>query len=91
MEIKENTRIYYGGDMANNPDFGTVKKVYTDKWGTFADIILDDGREIEALPVHMFSDVYLGHGGTRYVTIEAYNAYRQNIANQYGFKYTNAI
>lgn len=81
-DLPKGTRIYYGGDMANNDGFGTITGTESDKWGQFVTIKMDDGRNIKHLPICCFSDEYLGHGGTRFVTIEAYNKYRQAIADR---------
>ena len=75
--LKKGVRIYYNGDMANDEGLGTITKQVTDKWGTHVNIKMDDGREINGLSTIMFSDEYLGHGGTRFVTEEAYKKYRQ--------------
>lgn len=90
-DLPKDTRIYYGGDMANIDGFGTIINTEKDKWGEFVDIKMDDGHDIERLPVCMFSTEYKGHGGTRFVTIKAFNAYRQAIADRNGFVYKNAI
>jgi len=74
--LKKGTRIYYGGDMANDEGFGTITNQETDKWGTTVDIKMDDGRKFN-VSVVIFSDEYLGHGGTRFVTEEAYKKFRQ--------------
>jgi len=44
--LKKGTRIYYGGDMANDEGFGTITSQTTDKFGTFVGIKMDDGREM---------------------------------------------
>ena len=76
-QLTAGTRIYYGGDMANCEDFGVITAVNKDiTWGTSYDIKLDDGREIKRLSTAAFSEEYKGHGGTRFVTIDAYNDYR---------------
>ena len=75
--LEKNTAIYYGGDMANQSDFGVITGVESDRWGTHYNITLDDGREIKRLPQCAFSDEYKGHGGTRFVTKEAYYAFRE--------------
>jgi len=76
-DLKKGTRIYYNGDMANDEGLGTIVEQVTDKWGTHVNIKMDDGRDIKGLSIVMFSDEYLGHGGTRFVTEEAYKKYRQ--------------
>jgi 2'-5' RNA ligase len=65
-------RIYYGGDQANEPGKGTVTARVIDKWGDTVDVTMDDGRVWRRLPLASFSDVYLGHGGTRFVPLKAY-------------------
>jgi len=76
VELYTGTRIYYGGDMANLPDFGTIKAIEKDRWGVHCSITLDDGREM-TINTCLFSPKYLGHGGTRFVTERAYNEYRE--------------
>ena len=90
-DLPKGTRVYYGGDMANDSGFGTITETISDKWGQFVTIKMDDGRDITHLPVCGFSPEYKGHGGTRSVTIDAYNAYRQSISDIYGFSYKNAV
>ena len=77
MELTKGTRIYYGGDMANQEGTGTIARAYTDKWGSWVDIDLDDKRKFPGVSVVQFSEEYLGHGGTRFVTLEAYNDFRR--------------
>lgn len=81
-DLQEGTKIYYGGDMANAESHGIITRRYRDKWGTHLDIKLyeprtdgDDGI-VRALPICAFSEEYKGHGGTRWVTEEAYQKYR---------------
>lgn len=76
-DLKKGTRIYYGGDMANDEGFGVIKERATDQFGTWVDVEMDDGRDFNKLPITIFSDEYLGHGGTRFVTEKAYRAFRQ--------------
>ena len=91
--LETGTRIYYGGDMSNNDGFGTIRRAYTDKWGRFYDIDMDDGRKINGLPKTAFSETYLGHGGTRFVTVDAYNDYRRKLIEKspFNIKYQPAI
>jgi hypothetical protein len=84
-DLPKDTRIYYGGDMANQPGFGTITNTISDKWGQFVNIKMDDGRHINSLPICSFSDEYKGHGGTRFVTVDAYNKYRQDMADRNGY------
>lgn len=71
------TRIYYGGDMCNQSGFGTVteRMEATRYGGSQVHIAMDDGRRMWITET-MFSDEYKGHGGTRFVTEVAYNAFR---------------
>ncbi len=90
-DLPKDTRIYYGGDMANDSGFGTIAETVSDKWGQFVSIKMDDGRDIEHLSISGFSPEYKGHGGTRFVTIDAYNKYRQAMADNCGFAYKEAV
>jgi hypothetical protein len=72
-EVKEGTRIYYSGDMANCGDFGVVKRAYSDKWGAFFDIHLDDGRSIKGL--HQIS--FNPGPGRRFMAFAEYQEDRQ--------------
>jgi hypothetical protein len=76
VKLYTGTRIYYGGDMANQSDFGTITAIQKDRWGVHVSIILDDGRQT-VISSCMFSPKYLGHGGTRFVTEQAYMDYRE--------------
>ena len=85
MNLEIGTRIYYGGDMANQNGFGAIanreSKGFTTSDGTYHDfgaeltIEMDDGREINVTEA-AFSPVYKGHGGTRFVTEAAYYHWR---------------
>jgi hypothetical protein len=72
------TRIYYGGDMANPDGFGTIteRKEPTKYGGSQVHIAMDDGRTMWIAEMS-FSPEYKGHGGTRFVTEEAYNTFRE--------------
>ncbi len=74
--LRPGTRIYYGGDMANDEGFGAITSQQTDKFGDFLTIKMDDGREFRSLTPALFSEEYLGHGGTRWVTEEAFKKFR---------------
>ena len=91
MNITNKTRIYYGGDMANSDGFGTIAKAISDKWGKRVDIMMDDGRKINCLPVCAFSEEYKGHGGTRFVTLEAYNQFRKKQVESCGLVYVDIV
>lgn len=77
-DLKKGTRIYYGGDMANEEGLGVITRRIKDQFGTFVDIRMDDKRFLPLISVIAFSDKYLGHGGTRFVTEEAYMDFRQD-------------
>jgi hypothetical protein len=79
LKLEIGTRVYNHGDMANVPHFGTIVEVRTDpRWGTDLRIQPDDDAGSKDYWVNpcVFSPVYLGHGGTRFVTEEAYQAWR---------------
>lgn len=83
--LTKGTEIYYGGDRCNDSGFGVIVEVIQDKsWGDFYEIDLEDGRKIRRLPVSMFSEKYLGHHGTNFVTKAVYQAYYD--AAMAGFK-----
>lgn len=86
MKITKGTKIYYGGDMANLEGFGTITDVIYTSHGTTYVIQMEDSRIIK-VPNYCFSNEYKGHGGTRFVTKEAYENYRNAIYNKYYAKY----
>jgi subtilase family serine protease len=73
--LTKGTEIYTTGDMCNASGFGTIDDVVTESWGTYYKVKMDDGREFN-LESYQFSDKYLGHCGTRFVTRQAYNDYK---------------
>jgi len=75
MRIKTTTRIYYHGDIANESGFGTVISRHETKWGVTINIAMDDGRHI-AIEETRFDKIYYGSGSTRFITEEAYKAWR---------------
>lgn len=75
-DLPPGTRIFNHGDMANPERFGVITRVYSDRWGDHMDVAYDDGRESRMLSPSQFSREYLGHGGTRFVTEEAYKRWR---------------
>jgi len=83
MDLTEGTRIYYGGDMANSDGFGEITKAYSDRWGSFVDVVLDDGRHMRGLHTVGFSKTYSGNGSTRFVTEAAYDEWRANQIAQF--------
>ena len=44
---------------------------------------LDDGQKICGFAMHMFSPEYKGHGGTRWVTMAAYQAWQEAYFMEY--------
>lgn len=85
MKMKKGTRIYYGGDMANNQGTGTIIKVHSEKGcAEWVEIKMDDGRTMN-IHTHMFSDEFGGTGLTNFVTLEAYNSYRKKAFLKLGF------
>ena len=84
-ELVKDARIYNGGDIANEEKFGTITAQLIDKWGTFVYIRYDDGSETKRLPISNFSSEYKGHGGTCFVTVKAYNAFRHARLTEAGF------
>lgn len=74
--LEKGTKIYFNGDMANEEGFGIITNQRMDQFGTIVDIKMEDGREFST-PIGIFSDEYAGHGGTRFVTKEAYDKFRQ--------------
>jgi len=84
--IRIGTEIYNGGDMANNPHFGTVTKIMqSPAFGVSIEINPEggSGRQKYTMSPCLFSEKYLGHGGTRIVTKSAYQQYRDQILKQY--------
>lgn len=77
--LEKGVRIYYNGDMANEEGLGVITNQQADNWGTFVNIKMDDGREFNQLPIIIFSEEYLGHGGTRFVTEEAFKKFNNSV------------
>ncbi|RJX17664.1 MAG: hypothetical protein C4575_12525 [Desulforudis sp.] len=78
MRLHKGTRIYYTGDMANREGFGTIVAVLEPTKYSPQQVVIkmDDGRE-KKVPTAMFSKEYKGHGGTRFVTEDAYRRWQQ--------------
>lgn len=91
--LQAGVRIHYSGDMANRERFGTIVKRYQNKWGDWVDIVCDrdsdeaEAYEMRAISVQMFSEVCLGHGGTRFVTEAAWEAFRAESLRQAQARY----
>jgi hypothetical protein len=69
------TRVYYTGDVCNQPAWGSVDVVESTGGGTQYRILFDDGSASHILDFHI-GDVYRGHCDPRFVTEAAYRAYR---------------
>lgn len=90
------TRIYYGGDMANHEELGTVIRTWVDRWGENLEARFDPNDEypegrVTTLNPCLFSREYLGHGGTRFVTEKAYNEYKAKQREQFEKQYRLSI
>ena len=72
MKLSQGTKTYYTGDRANSDGFGVV----TDSYLGQVHIVMDDGRDFW-VSESAFSEKYLGHGGTRFVTKAAYTEWRE--------------
>lgn len=75
-KITIGTKIYYRGDMANAEAFGEVTELLEDKWGSFFSAKMDDGREMNRVPMISLKDVDTGNGHTRFCTMTAYTERR---------------
>lgn len=79
-QLPVGTRVFNGGDMANSEHFGTITEIKKDKWGEKVQITPDADSERTSpywISVVCFSEVYKGHGGTRFVTEEAHAEFRK--------------
>jgi hypothetical protein len=78
--LSEGTRIYNHGDRCNPSHFGEITLVKIDRWGIHYQITPDKG-EYERDPYWIdsisFHSEFKGHGGTRFVTEEAYKTWRE--------------
>ena len=72
LEIQD--RIYYTGDVKNQPGWGTIQDIQKD------DVLLhlDDGRKFHIFP-NAIGGVYQGHGSPRFVTARAVLLYRSSL------------
>ena len=73
-------KIYYTGDMANQDGFGEIVEIETnDRFGiTEYKIEMQDDEEERTMWIsaNSITDVYKGHCGFRFVTLEAYDKFR---------------
>jgi len=86
--ITEGTRIYYTGDQANEPGFGTASNYCSDNWGKIIDVVIDDGRVFKKIFIAHISEQYPDRGN-RFVTLDAYNKSRRTMAQSLGWKYVD--
>lgn len=73
-KLEQGTEIYYTGDRANASGTGEITKAYSDRWGQWYDISLEDGREFRAVSILAVTDNYQGHANPRFATLESYEA-----------------
>lgn len=79
VELKVGTRVFNNGDMANCEHFGIITEITTGRFGTQVEITPDAGSDRTKpyrVSPEMFSEKFLGHGGTRFVTEAAYQEWR---------------
>ena len=82
-ELPIGTRVYNHGDMANCSHFGTITGYRHGQVEITPD---EGGRNIAyCVPAVMFSSVFAGHSGTRFVTEAAYKAYRAEQIARLGY------
>lgn len=72
------TRVYNHGDMANGSMWGTITEVKDGRFGAWFTVEYDNGF-VDQMPKSGLSKTYEGHAGTRVVTEEAYNEYRERL------------
>ena len=69
------TEVYNGGDMANVEHFGIITAIKNGQYQITPDAD-SDRKNPYWVPFCAFSPVYKGHGGTRFVTKEAYDLFQ---------------
>lgn len=79
MKYKIGQKIYYRGDMANQPGWFEISEVIENPYFRGYDLkeIGGKGRTLKRIFESGISEVDKGHCGTRFVTEEAYKAYRE--------------
>jgi len=72
-------KIYYRGDMANNPGWFEITEIIEDDYfrGYVLKEIDGEGRTFARVFDCMIHEIDKGHGGTRFVTEEAYRKHRE--------------
>lgn len=78
--VKAGDRIFYTGDMANDSDWATVVKVWSDGFGEHVDLQYDSGRTTRVSPSQV-GERYEGHCNPRFVTERAVEEYRDRMAS----------
>lgn len=75
--LEVGTRMFNHGDMANTEHFGTIAEVIETPDGDhhYRIQVDDDPAREYAIHADFVSKEYLGHGGSRIVTEEAYHEY----------------
>lgn len=78
VKLKIGDRIYNHGDIANQEHFGTITAEKKGDFGHDYQITPDDDAEREPywICANGIQDVFKGHGGTRFVTEAAYDAWK---------------
>lgn len=77
MDLAIGTRVYNHGDMANLAHFGKI----TGERDQHVEITPEEGeRRPYWVSRHMFSEVFFGHSGTRFVTGAAYDRWRDQMS-----------
>ncbi len=78
MEYKIGQKIYYRGDMANQPGWFEIVAIVNNGYCKGYDLKEIDGERIfKSIYENMIYDIDKGNGLTRFVTEEAYKAYRE--------------
>jgi len=78
VKYKVGQRIYYTGDIANQPGWFEVSAIVCNPYCKGYDLKeLDGERTFRSVYEISISDRYEGHCGIRFVTEEAYKAYRE--------------
>jgi hypothetical protein len=82
--LKQKDRVYYTGDMANASAWCKVLRVYRDAYGVAYDLMRIEAKDV-ICGVHdsHIGREYFGHCNPRFVTGEAYDAYRDKAIAQF--------
>lgn len=74
-QLEIGTKVYNGGDMANVEHFGVITAIKNGQYQITPDAD-SDRKNPYWVPFCAFSPIYKGHGGTRFVTKEAYDLFQ---------------